>query len=220
MEFNQAIEGLKILAEDLNVRDARKLYQMAKARDMGVTQEMARRALASDVARQVFRQPNRTEGKSAAEQPNDRFQADLVDFSTNAKSSSGNKFIVLVTDTFTRETEGKAVKTKQPGKVGPAVKQALNELADGRRDYVVSTDKGGEFASLDSNLPEEAVHRTKEPEDRNALAVVDRSTQTIKKHLATVIAKRRRAMGSTTRSSDRCVQCSASRYSNWGSRGH
>ena len=68
--------------------------------------------------------------------------------------------------------------------------QALNELADGRRDYVVSTDLGGEFASLDSNLPSEAVHRTKEPEDRNAEAVVDRSMQTIKKDLSSVIAKK------------------------------
>ena len=168
---------------------------MAKARDMDVTQEMARRALASDVARQVFRQPNKTDGKSAAERPNDRFQVDLVDFSTNAKSSSGNRFIVLASDVFTRETEGQAVKSKNPNEVGQAVRQALNELADGRRDYVVSTDQGGEFSNLDSNLPEEAVHRTKEPEDRNALAVVDRSTQTIKKDLSSVIAKKRRSMG-------------------------
>ena len=91
---------------------------------------------------------------------------------------------------FTRETKGDAAKTKQSGEVGAAVKQALDELADGRRDYVVSTDLGGEFSNLDSNLPSEAVHRTKEPEDRNALAVVDRSMQTIKKDLSSVIAKK------------------------------
>mgnify|MGYP000650837130 CR=1 FL=1 len=109
MDFNQAIEELKNLADDFNVRDARKLYQMAKARGMDMTRAQAREALASEVARQVFKQLNRTQGKSAAEQPNDRFQVDLVDFSANAKASSGNKFIVLATDVFTRETEGKAV---------------------------------------------------------------------------------------------------------------
>ena len=56
-------------------------------------------------------------------------------------------------------------------------------------NFVVTTDLGNEFATLDRELPE-AVHRTKRPEDRNAIAVVDRGIQTLKKDLATRVARK------------------------------
>ena len=60
--------------------------------------------------------------------------------------------------------------------------------ADGGRR--VTTDLGNEFATLDRELPAEAVHRTKRPEDRNAIAVVDWGIQTLKKDLATRVARK------------------------------
>ena len=42
----------------------------------------------------------------------------------------------------------------------------------------------------DDGPPAEAVHRTKRPEDRNAIAVVDRGIQTLKKDLATRVARK------------------------------
>ena len=57
---------------------------------------------------------------------------------------------------------------------------------------MVTTDLGNEFATLDRELPDEAVRRTKRPEDRNAMAVVDRGIQTLKKDLATRVAGLRR----------------------------
>ena len=50
--------------------------------------------------------------------------------------------------------------------------------------------QGNEFATLDRELPAEAVHRTKRPQDRNAIAVVDRGIQTLKKDLATRVARK------------------------------
>ena len=58
------------------------------------------------------------------------------------------------------------------------------------KNFVVTTDLGNEFATLDRELPAEAVHRTKHPEDRNATAVVDRGIQTLKKDLATHLARK------------------------------
>ena len=55
---------------------------------------------------------------------------------------------------------------------------------------IPATDLGNEFATLDRELPAEAVHRTKRPEDRNAIAVVDRGIQTLKKDLATRVARK------------------------------
>ena len=54
---------------------------------------------------------------------------------------------------------------------------------------MVTTDLGNEFATLDRELPK-AVHPTKRPEDRNAIAVVDRGIQTLKKDLATRVARK------------------------------
>ena len=64
------------------------------------------------------------------------------------------------------------------------------ELTGDDGNFVVTTDLGNEFATLDRELPAEAVHRTKRPEDRNAIAVVDRGIQTLKKDLATRVARK------------------------------
>ena len=73
--------------------------------------------------------------------------------------------------------------------VGRATKRAARELTGDDGNFVVTTDLGNEFATLDRELPE-AVHRTKRPEDRNAIAVVDRGIQTLKKDLATRVARK------------------------------
>ena len=64
------------------------------------------------------------------------------------------------------------------------------ELTGDDKNFVVTTDLGNEFATLDRELPAEAVHRTKRPEDRNATAVVDRRIQTLKKDLAMRVARK------------------------------
>ena len=78
-----ALEFFRGLAEEFNVRDARKLYQIARRdhperRDL--TAARARAALRTDVARQVLAPKPRSLGKSAADSPNDRLQANLIDF--------------------------------------------------------------------------------------------------------------------------------------------
>ena len=53
----------------------------------------------------------------------------------------------------------------------------------------VTTDKGGEFANLQGALPDgKLVHVTKQANDKNAISIVDRSIQTLKKDLAAEIA--------------------------------
>ena len=84
-----ALQLLRQLANDFNVRDARKLHQLARREfpdRPDLTQSRARVALREDVARQVLAPKPRSQGKSAAEGPNDRLQADLIDFSQNTRS--------------------------------------------------------------------------------------------------------------------------------------
>ena len=123
-------------------------------------------ALRGDVARQVLAPKPRSLGKSAAEGPNDRLQADLVDFSQNTR---------VVQDVFTREIATKALPDKRAETVTRAAAEIIPDLVQEEGNYVVTTDLGNEFQGLEAALPGGAVHRQKDPTDRNATAVVDRA---------------------------------------------
>ena len=191
MAEEAALDLLRRLAGDFNVRDARKLYQIAKREfpdQPAVTVNRARDALRGDVARQALAPKPRSLGKSAAEGPNDRLQADLIDFSQNTRSAK--KYGLVVTDVFTREAVTRALPNKNAETVARAAAEAIPDLVQDEGNYVVTTDEGNEFRTLEANLPQGAVHRQKRPEDRNATAAVDRTIQTLKKDLAGEVARR------------------------------
>ena len=188
MAEQEAIGLLEQLARDFNVRDPRKLFQIAFPDRRDLTSARAAAALRGDVARQVLAPKPRSLGKSAAEGPNDRLQADLVDFSQNTRGR--NKYGLVVTDVFTREVATKALPDKRAETVTAAAAEIIPDLVQGEGSYVVTTDLGNEFRGLEGALPGGAVHRQKDPTDRNATAVVDRAIQTLKKDLAGMVARR------------------------------
>ena len=188
----QALEALKELADELNIRNPRTLVAAARRREYrDVTEELAREALRGDVARQVLAPKPRSIGKSAAEGPNTRLQADLIDLSKNARAESGAKYALLLTDVFTREVAAAPLKTKAPSEVNPALEGALGSLVDDKEDFTLTVDAGREWAQAEEAIGEEAVLKQKRPEDRNAMAVVDRAMQTVKKDLAARAAQGR-----------------------------
>ena len=73
--------------------------------------------------------------------------------------------------------------------VTAAAAEIIPGLVQQEGNYVVTTDLGNEFRGLEEALPEGAVHRQKDPTDRNATAVVDRAIQTLKKDLAGKVAR-------------------------------
>jgi hypothetical protein len=83
-----------------------KFYQLAQSQGARVTQAQAVAALRTDIGRQLFAPKPRSLGKSAAEGPNPRLQADLIDFSQNTKSKDGNKYALQISDIYTRQLTG------------------------------------------------------------------------------------------------------------------
>ena len=151
------MEALRDLADDFNVRDPRKLYRLARQRDLDVTRAMAFEALKADVGRQVQAPRPRALGKSAAEGPNDRLQADLIDFSQNTRGKT--KYGLVVMDVFTREAAVEPLQNKNAETVGRATKRAARELTGDDGNFVVTTDLGNEFATgaaRGSRAPHEA----------------------------------------------------------------
>ena len=82
----------------------------------------------------------------------------MIDFSNNARVESGARFALLLTDVYTREARAIPLGSKDPATVNAALGPALENLTDGRKDYVLTTDKGAEFrkpSRLCQNKPRE-----------------------------------------------------------------
>ena len=74
------------LAKKLKLRSATKLLQAARGKVDGANLKFAAAALEGNTGKQLFTPAPRSKGKSAAEGPGAIMQADLVDFSNNARS--------------------------------------------------------------------------------------------------------------------------------------
>ena len=184
------LQQLKDLADEFVVRDARKLFQLARSQGVqGATTALAAQALRPDVARQVLAPPPRATGRSAAPRPDSTLQADLIDFSLNLPpTQQGNRYLAVLSDVFTRELRAVPLPSKDPETVATALKPMVENLRDGKTDgnFTLSTDAGQEFSRL--GLPEGAAHRTKA--GKQDIAVVDAGIKTLKKDLATVAARK------------------------------
>ena len=176
---------LQGILRSTGVRSARKLRAEAIAKGIKITQKEADEAFGRDeqpAARQVLALARRPLGTSAAEAPAARLQADLMDFSSNTDRKKGS-YGLQITDVFTRKAYTKVLPDKNTDTVTAAFKRLARKL-DLPQGYTVSTDEGFEFTGRNGNLPKGGIHVVKPKGDRNALAVNDRTMQTLKQDLA------------------------------------
>ena len=137
-----------------------------------------------------------------------------MDFSQNTRGR--NKYGLVVQDVFTREIATKALPDKRAETVTRAAAETIPDLVQEEGNYVVTTDLGNEFQGLEAALAGGAVHRQKDPTDRNATAVVDRAIQTLKKDLAGMVARRGGGWGQHV---DEAAEASPSGHGGTGGRG-
>ena len=100
----------------------------------------------------------------------------------NVNTRGAKKYGLIVSDVFTREAVTKALPDKRAETVSAAAREIIPELVEAETNY-------NEFNGLEGALPEQVVHRMKDPSDRNATAVVDRTIQTLKRDLAGKVAR-------------------------------
>ena len=124
---SEIILALFKLAGELRIRSAAKLLQAARGKIPGATGKLAAAALEGVTSRQTMAPGPRSTGKSSAEDMERNFQSDLIDFSSNARSSDGKKKYALVAeDVFTREINTKAIDDKKPA----TVNQSFQDIVD------------------------------------------------------------------------------------------
>ena len=63
------LRRLRELVDEYNLRDPRKLLQVAQRQGVPVSAKLAKEALAPDIGRQILRPPPRATGKAAATRP-------------------------------------------------------------------------------------------------------------------------------------------------------
>ena len=178
------IEDLRELGQKLKIRSPAKLLAAARGKIPQATLELAKTALAYETSKQVLAPKYRSTGKSAAEGPNQRLQADLIDFSQNTRTKS--KYALLINDVYTREVRAKPLPNKTPSAVNEAAQELIAELVDGKQDYSITTDKGREWSNLDAAIPGQAVHREKQ--SMNDISVLDRAMLSLKKDMSGDVA--------------------------------
>ena len=186
-------DKLKQLSDRLGTPGADKLFVAAKQRGLDVTKRQVRDFTRRLGERQIYQPVQRAAGKTASEDIDSRFQMDLIDLHTDAafdKATGGvNKFILILVNVFTREVFARPLSKKEPKEVGQALEAILDELP--QEPKVISSDNGKEFLGPVSTMLErrKIVQRFKAVGDVNALGVVDKAIQTIKKTMARLMSK-------------------------------
>ena len=126
------MQRLRELGDEYNLRDPRKLFQIAQRQGVaGASQALAREALAPDVGRQVLAPPPRATGKVAATRPDAMLSADLIDFSNNLPpTKEGNRYAVTLMDNFTHEIRAVPVASKDSATVAGVLKPMIENLTE------------------------------------------------------------------------------------------
>lgn len=123
---------------------------------------------------------------SKLQAPGQAIQADLIDFSKNTKQKGQpHRYAPVTADVFTRKLGIEPLKSKSAEEVNAATQRKLKEMGV-ERPALTRTDQGREFAGLGDSTH---IHQTKDLRDTNALAVVDRGIQSIKRDLAAEVGQ-------------------------------
>ena len=186
------LDELRELSSTLGSPGFQALWTAARRRGLRVTKEQVRTLIRRQGERQVFTAIQPSKGKSAAEEPYARLQMDLIDFRNQVSiaEDKNHKFALVVVDVFTRKLWARAMPNKTPEETLIHLKDILQTLPE--QPAVISSDQGLEFSGpVAEELKDRGIgHKTKSTLDKNALAVVDRTIQALKKTIARMMAKK------------------------------
>ena len=138
-------EMLTTLYEELAAPSATAFLKALRARGVSVRESDIREWIQSKSERQILQPGNRYSGKIAAFYQNDRWSADLINYtSRHMVGSDGKKYahILIVQDMFTR-----FIRTQPMVSVTETADAFAKMLAAGARPRAITVDKGPEFKS-------------------------------------------------------------------------
>jgi len=172
---------------------AKALFTKALKNNISVSRAVVQDFVARKGDQQIFQQRKPSDGETAPRDDKEA-QMDLIDM--KAMKSGPFKNILILVNVFTRKAYLKPITNKTPEVVERALKTILDRAEDLK---VISVDQGNEFkGKVEKLLDNRGIAiRLKATGDRNALAVVDRTIQTIRTRLAKALTVKNKAQWST-----------------------
>ena len=181
-------EEIRAVAKELSYPSAPKLRAALVRRGIRASLEEVRDYTRGLVSRQVFQRVPTTFGKILAYRPNERWAADLIDFT--ASPDGDFRHVLVVQDLFTRKLYTAPLKKNDPEEVLRAFRGFVRQAGEEPRR--LDTDAGPEFTKGFAAYVEEVLdipQIVKDPADANALATLDRAIMTLKQDLARVLTE-------------------------------
>ena len=169
--------------EELNRPSAAKLKVALKKEGVAFDAKDIQKLTRQDTGRQLLAPRQQYKGKIVATDINERWAADLIDYTSTPSKKGGEKYILVVQDIFTRKLYAKALSRNDPKTVAEAFKEIVRSASPPQE---LNTDKGGEFTGNPFQVALRTLkirHRVKDPMDRNAIATVDAAISNLKKAL-------------------------------------
>ena len=170
--------------EELNRPSAAKLKIALKNADIPFDAKDIEKLTRQDTGRQLLAPTYKYTGKIVSTHQNERWAADLIDYTSTPSKTGGEKYILVVQDIFTRKLYAKALLRNDPRTVAAAFKTIVESAKEPPEQ--INTDKGGEFTgnAFQVALRDLKIdHRLKDPKDKNAIATVDVAIGNLKKAL-------------------------------------
>lgn len=185
--------------DELNFPSAANLMRALKARNIPFKAKEIERIVRDDPVRAVQATGYKFNGKIAANDVNDRWFADLIDFTAVPTDggkkikvlddTTGNKkYILVVQDVFSRKIWAEAIVDKRPNTVAEAFKRIVTK---NKKPRSLTTDAGAEFQhQFEEEVSRLGIEvRHKDPIDTNGIATLDVAIGNLKKALARVMRK-------------------------------
>ena len=168
------MDDLAELAKELAYPSGEKLWRAAQRRDIAVTKHDVFDFARSQGHRQVFAARPKYNGKIVATKINDRWAADLIDYTARPSESKANassqpyQYVLIVQDIFSRKIWAVSLRMKTTEVVQQAFEHIVRSGAGVPRE--LDTDNGLEFRGLfEQYLEEERIaHTIADSRNKNA----------------------------------------------------
>ena len=190
------MEALQALSAELGYPSADKLWKAAIRRKLSVTKPDVREFVKSQSARQVFAARPKYDGKVVASRINERWAADLIDYTATPSKAGGKsdasdkekpyKYILIAQDIYSRKIYGVALREKTQATVTQAFEHLVREVHAKPRE--LDTDQGPEFEGpFEKYLADEQIaHNTADLRNFNARGSLDAAIRSFKQQLSRI----------------------------------
>ena len=178
----ERIEQVRQVFQELNRPGIARLRTALEARGIRASYNEVASVVQGDESKQLFAPRQRYEGHVTSSRLNERWAADLIDYT--AQPSPPYTHILVVQEIFSRKIFARPLSGTSPQEVTAAFRDILSGTTAPKE---LSTDQGAEFnnSPFPQLLKERNIaHRVKSPQDRNAIATLDRAIQSLKTALS------------------------------------